>query len=78
MMDQPPKNHQRRLVKCRTFDNSPPFYWVEEWWTECTCPDCRAEGHWHYLAQYPSSQEEEARETANFPIPMHEEIVRDV
>ena len=74
-----PENHQRRLVKCRTvFDNNPPFYLVEEWWEGCTCPDCRADGHWRYLVQYPSSDEEEARKNANFPVPMYEEINRHV
>ena len=74
-----PQNHQRRLVKCSTvFVNSPPFYLVEEWWTECKCPDCRADGHWRHLAQYPNSKENEARDTANFPVSMYEEIERNV
>ena len=73
-----PKPHQRRLVNCHQVFGGPPFYWVEEWWTGCTCPDCHAEGHWRYLAHYPNHEEEEARKTANFPVPMYEENHRDI
>ena len=73
-----PQRAQRRLVKCHQSFGGPPFYWVEEWWTACNCPDCRAPGHWRFLAHFKSSEEQDARDTANHPVNMYEEIQRQV
>ena len=74
----PPERGQRRLVICVIFTTGPNFFWVEEWWTGCNCPDCSAPGHWRFLAEYSKADEELAIATANWPVAMYEEIVRRV